>query len=121
MLVWAYGVDLFRHGFPWEAHEAWERLWKAAPEGSPEKAALKGLIQLAAVLVTLELGHTDAATRLATRGAKLIGDAAAKRPELNGIALRRLSLEILAWVRRGFPRGAWPRTCDFELTGRPAP
>src|SRR5690606_31063398 len=23
-----YGVDLFNHGFPWEAHEAWEALWQ---------------------------------------------------------------------------------------------
>ncbi|MCX5745889.1 MAG: DUF309 domain-containing protein, partial [Proteobacteria bacterium] len=26
-----HGVDLFNHGFPWEAHEAWEPLWRAAP------------------------------------------------------------------------------------------
>ena len=24
-----YGIDLFNHGFYWEAHEAWEGLWVA--------------------------------------------------------------------------------------------
>src|SRR5947208_16103799 len=25
-----FGLDLFNHGFRWEAHEAWEGLWHAA-------------------------------------------------------------------------------------------
>ena len=37
-----FGVDLFNHGFPWEAHEAWEPLWFAASRERPERALLHG-------------------------------------------------------------------------------
>ncbi|WDI41242.1 DUF309 domain-containing protein [Bremerella sp. P1] len=43
-----YGVDLFNHGFYWEAHEAWESAWNVyARAGEPAKL-LKGLIHLTA-------------------------------------------------------------------------
>ncbi|HMC90499.1 MAG TPA: DUF309 domain-containing protein, partial [Gemmataceae bacterium] len=29
------GVDLFNHGFYWEAHEAWEELWLACGRHGP--------------------------------------------------------------------------------------
>ena len=28
--IYLYAIDLFNHGFYWEAHEAWEALWHAA-------------------------------------------------------------------------------------------
>src|SRR5262245_16702088 len=28
--AYLYAIDLFNHGFYWEAHEAWEALWHAA-------------------------------------------------------------------------------------------
>lgn len=40
------GVDLFNHGYYWEAHETWEGLWRAARRGTTANF-LKGLIQLA--------------------------------------------------------------------------
>lgn len=42
------GVDLFNHGYYWEAHEAWEGLWHAAGRRGPVAELLKGLIKLAA-------------------------------------------------------------------------
>ena len=42
------GVDLFNHGFYWEAHEAWEGLWHACGRCGVMADFLKGLIQLAA-------------------------------------------------------------------------
>jgi hypothetical protein len=30
--VFRWGIDLFNHGYYWEAHEAWEPLWHAAKE-----------------------------------------------------------------------------------------
>ena len=41
------GLALYRAGYFWEAHEAWEPLWLAAPPNSRERALLQGLIQLA--------------------------------------------------------------------------
>ncbi len=56
-----HGVDLFNHGFPWEAHEAWEPLWFAAPRARPERALLQGLIHAAAAVVKARAGAIDAA------------------------------------------------------------
>jgi hypothetical protein len=56
-----FGVDLFNHGFPWEAHEAWEPLWFAAPRERPERALLQGLIHAAAAAVKVKGGAIDAA------------------------------------------------------------
>lgn len=41
------GIELFNHGFYWEAHEEWEALWHAAGRAGPTADFLKGLIQLA--------------------------------------------------------------------------
>ena len=51
-----FGVDLFNHGFPWEAHEAWEPLWFVAPRDRPERALLHGLIHAAAAVVKARAG-----------------------------------------------------------------
>ena len=45
------GVDLYNHGYPWEAHEAWEGLWRQAERGSIVHVHLQGLIQCAAAVV----------------------------------------------------------------------
>jgi hypothetical protein len=49
----AWGQDLFNHGYYWEAHEAWEALWQSANRGSPLRAFLKGLILLSATGVKI--------------------------------------------------------------------
>ncbi len=43
-----YAVDLFNHGYYWEAHEAWEGLWVAVGRKGPLADLLKGFIHLAA-------------------------------------------------------------------------
>ena len=40
------GRALFNHGFPWEAHEAWEAAWME--EDGDTRVLLQGLIQVAA-------------------------------------------------------------------------
>jgi predicted metal-dependent hydrolase len=43
-----YGIDLFNHGYWWEAHEAFETVWLAAGQKSTRCGVfLQGLIQLA--------------------------------------------------------------------------
>jgi hypothetical protein len=41
-----YGIDLFNHGFYWEAHEAWEGLWVACGRRGPTATFLQALINL---------------------------------------------------------------------------
>lgn len=43
-----YGIDLFNHGFYWEAHEAWEGLWVACGREGVTATFLQALINLAA-------------------------------------------------------------------------
>jgi predicted metal-dependent hydrolase len=59
-----YAIDLWNRGYLWEAHEAWEGLWKLLPRGAPEARALQGLIQAAAALIKDEMGQERAAERL---------------------------------------------------------
>ncbi len=68
-----YGVDLFNHGFPWEAHEAWEPLWFAAPRERPERALLQGLIHAAAAVVKARAGADDAARGLVDSACAYLG------------------------------------------------
>lgn len=58
------GVDLYNFGLWWEAHEAWEAVWLAAARGSPRRALLQGLIQVANAQLKLELGQRNAVVRL---------------------------------------------------------
>ncbi|MEW4561746.1 DUF309 domain-containing protein [Bremerella sp. JC770] len=51
-----YGVDLFHHGYYWEAHEAWESAWNAYGRAGEQADLLKGLIHLAAAGVKARQG-----------------------------------------------------------------
>jgi hypothetical protein len=62
------GERLFDEGAWWEAHEAWERRWRAASDPA-ERRTLQGLIQIAAALhKLLVLGEPASAARLFARG-----------------------------------------------------
>ena len=36
-----WGLDLFNHGYYWEAHEAWEGLWQVADRDDPLRMLFK--------------------------------------------------------------------------------
>jgi hypothetical protein len=65
------GMDLFNHGYYWEAHEAWEQCWHAAGRSGPLAAFFKGLVQLAVVGVKLRQGMPESAAAHARRAAEL--------------------------------------------------
>ncbi|WP_084569638.1 DUF309 domain-containing protein [Mesorhizobium sp. LNHC229A00] len=69
--VFLWGIDLFNHGYYWEAHEAWEPLWQAAKQSAQHRLFFKGLILLAAAGVKIREGKRVAAARHATRAAGL--------------------------------------------------
>lgn len=70
MFFW--GIDLFNHGYYWEAHEAWEGLWQVADQGAPLRTLFKGLILLSAAGVKIREGKHAAAVRHAGRAAGLL-------------------------------------------------
>ena len=94
--TWAYGIDLFNARYYWEAHEAWEKLWRGAAPSSPDFAALKGLIQIAAALLKVQIQNEPAARRLARRALGLLGTAAAQRGVLRGLSLESVVREARA-------------------------
>ena len=69
--VYAYALDLFNHGFYWEAHEAWESLWHAAGRRGSTADFLKGLIKFAAAGVKAREGRAKGVKLHAERAAEL--------------------------------------------------
>jgi hypothetical protein len=66
-----WGLDLFNHGYYWEAHEAWEGLWQVADRDGPLRMLFKGLILLSAAGVKIRERKNAAAARHAMRAAAL--------------------------------------------------
>lgn len=67
--TYLFGIDLFNHGYFWEAHETWETVWLAA--GGRETGCgvfVQGLIQLAAAQLKRFIGEPRGALSL-TAGA----------------------------------------------------
>lgn len=73
--AWRIAIDLFNHGYYWEAHEAWETLWEAAGRRGPLADALKGLVKLAAAGVKAREGNARGVRRHAERAGELIAAA----------------------------------------------
>lgn len=64
---WLHAVDLFNHGYWWEAHELLEDVWREAGRATPLGLLLQGLILVAAALLQQERGAPAGARRLAER------------------------------------------------------
>jgi predicted metal-dependent hydrolase len=76
--AYLHGLDLFNHGYYWEAHETWEGLWHACARRGPTADFLRGLIKLAAAGVKVREG-TPAGVVSHARRAAAIFRAAAQR------------------------------------------
>ena len=70
--VFLWGLDLFNHGYYWEAHEAWEGLWQVADRDGPLRMLFKGLILLSAAGVKIRERKHMAAASHAGRAAALL-------------------------------------------------
>ena len=90
-----YGIDLFNHGFYWEAHEAWEGLWVACGRRGPTATYLQALISLAAAGLKARSGsargmraNADKAVRLFKSVASHVGS---HRTRYMGLDFRALA------------------------------
>jgi predicted metal-dependent hydrolase len=77
--AYLHGVDLFNHGYYWEAHEVWEGLWNAAGRSGTTADFLKGLIKLAAAGVKVRQGQPRGVASHAAGAAALFRDIARQR------------------------------------------
>jgi len=74
------GIELFDHGYYWEAHEVWESLWHAAGRTGAIADFLKGLIALAAAGVKVREGKPAGVISHARRAARLFRAVAGTLP-----------------------------------------
>ncbi|MEE8583987.1 MAG: DUF309 domain-containing protein [Acidobacteriota bacterium] len=90
--AYLYGVDLFNHSYFWEAHEAWEGLWKSAPAGSLADLFLQGMIKLAAAMLQREMGKLAGMRSLSQKGLERLRQVARQESNFCG-------LELESWIR----------------------
>jgi uncharacterized protein len=75
-----YGLDLFNHGYYWEAHEVWEGLWHASGRTGVAGFFFQGLIKLAAAGVKAREGRPEGIRRHARRAGELFREVAGRLP-----------------------------------------
>ena len=120
------GIDLFNHGYYWEAHEVWEGLWNACGRLGTVADFLKGLIQMTAAGVKVRQGMPQGVRSL-SRGAadlfeKVLADLGSSGPRYLGldvVALLYFVREVAASPERN-PADAGPVVRVFPLVLRPA-
>ena len=79
-------MDLYNHGYLWEAHEAWEGLWHLAKHDAPQASFLQGLIQCSAASLKIPMEQPAGLAKLAAIGtARLEEVARAAGPRFMGL------------------------------------
>ncbi len=96
--TWMEACTLFKAGYYWEAHEAWESLWHAAGRTGPVADCLKGLIKWAAAGVKVREGRPAGVHRHCLRAAELLRNAQSVSavPPIAGLELHRILAVIEA-------------------------
>jgi hypothetical protein len=103
-LPYLQGCDLFNHGYFWEAHEAWEKLWLSCDRSSVQAHYLQGLIQAANALLKRRMQRSQAVERL-RRDA--LGHLAIAPDHYMGLAVRSWSHQLGSYLcipNQNFPQ-----------------
>jgi predicted metal-dependent hydrolase len=111
------GVALFNGVRYWHAHEAWETLWRAAPD--EERDFYQGLIQVAAGLLHLQRRNLRGARNKLSEG---LDKLAPYEPAHRGVFVNELIGEarrILADLESGFLPYLIPPIIRFTEADRP--
>ncbi len=66
-LIYLFGIDLYHNGFFWEAHEAWEKIWRQVKSHPVTGSCLKGLIQHTAALLKIKVKNLQGAQSLSRK------------------------------------------------------
>jgi len=98
--LYLYGVDLFNHGYWWEAHAEWEMLWQATGRNDTVGAFLQGLIQVAAALVQHRAGRDEGARKLARKGVARLRRVDGR---LMGVDVAAFVDAVESWIESGNP------------------
>lgn len=95
--TYLYGVDLFNHGYWWEAHEAWEQVWMTTPKSDAHGQYLQGLIQSSAALLKLYAGNIQGFQKLYGEGKKRLEFCLGQLP---GHQRQFMGLKLAEWLER---------------------
>jgi hypothetical protein len=68
-----YAIDLFNHGFWWEAHEVLEGLWIQTGRTTPLARFIQGIIQISAALLKDPKSMPRGTSRLLANGLSKLG------------------------------------------------
>lgn len=96
--LYLYGIDLYNHGYWWEAHEAWESLWLTTQKTDVEGQFLQGLIQFSAALLKLYGGSCRGFENLLRESDKRLQFCVKELGQQNRRHLMGLDLE--AWLAK---------------------
>jgi hypothetical protein len=95
-----FGVDLYNHGYLWEAHEAWEGLWHSAKHDALQAEFLQGLIQCAAAALKVRMKQPAGVQKLAGLGlGRLARVAEQTRGEFMGLDVRAFVDDFRAFAQ----------------------
>ena len=89
-------VDLFNHGYYWEAHEEWDRLLRASGNESIVGRFLKGLVKMAAAGVKVREHSIHGVRRHAASAGEVFADVAAETDDERFCGLELTHLQFAA-------------------------
>ncbi|HYC54590.1 MAG TPA: DUF309 domain-containing protein [Candidatus Binatia bacterium] len=98
--TYLFAVDLFNHGYYWEAHEQLEAIWHGVGPDTPIGIFAQAVIQAAAALLKSSMGQAGAARRLTSAACeKLRGGVAT----VLGVDTAELARQLEEYVDGGAP------------------
>ena len=111
-----YGVDLYNFAFYWEAHEAWEGIWKTTARKDIPGLYLQGLIQTSVALIKRHQGVAGGMESLSRAGLGKLRRVADTQALFCGLDLVEY-IERMDHIFVGPDQSGWPADPRIRLTG----
>lgn len=93
-----FGVDLYNHGYLWEAHESWEGLWHVSKRDPRQALYLQALIQCAAAWLKIPMGQPQGVQRLSELALAKLDEVARAQELYMGLELGRFRAAVRAFA-----------------------
>lgn len=109
-----FGIDLFNHGYFWEAHEEWEAVWHALGRRGPKADYFKALVHLAAAGVKHKEGRPKGVESHLQKGLAL---ALGVRQTVDlGVSMTQLCQQVGRQIDRLKEGGEWTLMLEVRQT-----
>jgi hypothetical protein len=102
-----FGVDLYNHGYLWEAHESWESLWHVSKRDPRQALYLQALIQCAAAWLKIPMGQPEGVQKLSQLALSKLEEITRGQERYMGLELApfRVAVRDFAATRPADPAG----------------